>query len=171
MKKLLVLWQQAGRYAVAVAAGFTALIFQPPGHMRQGSALNWKLLATTVIAFIILAGGKWFAQKTRPSVTIAAFLLGVVLVIAYFYWSQIWSCEVGPGRVVIGSSLKSDAAAILAKTPSASCTDLLLYFASDPRRVYEESAIYFRETALGVLYFAMIVTLSAGLLGLTRKGP
>ncbi len=169
MKRLLALWQQAGRYAVALAAIFTGLIFQPPGHALQGSALNWKLLATTVIAFIILFAGKWFAQKSRPVVTIVSFLLGVMLVIAYFYWSQLWSCEVGPGRVVIGSVLKSDAAAILAKTPSTSCTDLLLYFASDPRRVYEENAIFFRETVLGMLYFAMIVALSVGLLGLTRK--
>ncbi|WP_119269720.1 hypothetical protein [Taklimakanibacter deserti] len=169
MKRLLALWQQAGRYAVALAAIFTGLIFQPPGHALQGSALNWKLLATTVIAFIILFAGKWFAQKSRPVVTVALFLIGIGLVIAYFHWSQLWSCEVGTGRVVIGSVLKPDAAAILAKTPSFSCTDLLLHFASDPRRVYEESAIFLHETLLGTLYFAMIVILSAALLGLTRK--
>lgn len=169
MKRLLALWQQAGRYAVAIAAIFTGLIFQPPGHALQGSALNWKLLATIVIAFIILFAGKWFAQKSRPAITVALFLLGIVLVIVYFYWSQLWSCEVGSGRVIIGSTLKSDAAAILAETPSSSCTDLLLHFASDPRRVYEESAIFLRETLLGTLYFAMIVTLSAGFIGLTRK--
>ncbi len=166
--KGLPLWKRAYALAVAVAAAFTPLIYQPPGHALQGSPLDWKLLATIAIAFIILARARWFARNSRPVTTIGAFALGVVLLVTYFYLSQLWSCEVGQGRVVIGASLKPDAAAVLAKTPSATCTQLLLNFASDPRLVYEESAIYFRETVLGVLYFAMIVVFAAGLLGLIR---
>lgn len=163
--KWLATWKGAYAVAVAVAAISMPLIYPPPGHALGGSALDWKLLATIAIAVIVLAR---FASNSSRVTIIGAFILGVALVIAYFYLSQLWSCEVGQGRVVIGSSLKSDAAAVLARTPSVTCTELLLNFASDPRRVYEESAIYFRETVLGVLYVAMIVAISAGLLGLTR---
>jgi len=163
--KWLAIWKGAYAVAVAAVAIATPLIYTPPGHSLEGSALNWKLLATIAVAAAFLA--RLIPSSSRVAI-FGPFILGVVLLIIYFYLSQVWSCEVGPGRVVIGSVLKSEAATVLATSPSATCTDLLLNFASDPRRVYEESAIYLRETVLGALYFVMIVLFSAGLLGLTR---
>lgn len=160
-------WDWALKAAEVLGTSVCALAIPPPSSSLVGSLLEWPRIVVFVLAIFLLL--KSHTVGRQIGVAVALFAFGLLCLVAYFFALSAWSCQLEQGRVVIGQGYTPAGAKYLAENPNSTCVDLLVSFASDPHRVYEGIAIH--EVVMGVVYVAMIVTLSMTILFAAGRTP
>lgn len=160
-------WDLTKRSIAAVVVGLTAAIGAPPAQSLSGHPIEWPyiaaLFATATVLFL------WRSFGRGDYLLGGTMFIGFILLLFYVYIRLQWSCELEQGWVIVGERLTAAATELKGRAPNSTCRDFLENFASDPRRVYEQSELNYRYVVLGGLYLITMIVLVISLLWVSRR--
>jgi hypothetical protein len=147
--------------ASGVLLGVVSTAVLPPA-VAGPDETPWRRLAQVMTA--ILIGLMFVAAARRPakgprfwsSVSIVLTMLTLTATLAYFHFSNSWTCHYDDRRMVVGSELTSRGLAHRQRHPDVSCTTVIEDFAGNLEDVWVKDGLIQRHSILGALYIACI---------------
>jgi hypothetical protein len=129
------------------------------------------LIATGVVAIVLVAGVIWSAPQHQLGWLIAVLLLVLAAILVFMFYDRAvgrFTCQYNNNRVVIGDRLTTQAAQHSQALRMTSCSELLAEFAGNVEDVWTLDSRIHASTVLSSLYVSAIGVLASMLVAITQ---